>query len=53
MIVLFMVMSFIIGFVDRMCQSFFSGRILFQAQFLALLLLLIFYVSLSVGDKLF
>ena len=33
MIVLFMVMSFIIGCVDQVCQSFLSGCVLFSCYF--------------------
>ena len=54
MIVLFIVMSIVIGCVDQMCQSFLSGCVIFfQPSFLALLLLWIFDLSLPVGDKFF
>ena len=52
MIVLLMVMSFIIGCVDRMCQSFLSGCVFpfFPAIVLALSLWN-FGITLPVGDK--
>ena len=51
-IVLFMVVPFVIGCVDRMCQLFLSECVFFQLSFLALSLW-IFYLSLLVGDKFF
>ena len=50
MIVLFMVVSFVVGCVDRMCQLFLSECVFFQLSFLALSLW-IFDPSLLVGDK--
>ena len=54
MIVLFMIVSFIIGCVDRMCQSFLSECAFFpfDHSFLALSLW-IFDLSLPVGNKFF
>ena len=52
MIVLFMVVSFVIGYVDRMGESLLSEYIFFSSQFLALSLR-IFYLSLPVGDRFF
>ena len=52
MIVLFMVVSFVVGCVDRMCQLFLSECVFFQLSFLALSLW-IFDPPLLVGDKFF
>ena len=51
MIVLLMVTSFIIGYVDRTCQSFLSGClfVFFQPD----LIIMGFDLSLPVGDKFF
>ena len=51
MIVLFIVVPFVIGSVNRMCQSLLSERV-FSSCVLALSLW-IFYLSLPVGDKFF
>ena len=52
MIVLFMVVSFVIGCVDRMCQLFFSECVFFSIIVFDLVIM-IFYLSLPVGDKFF
>ena len=53
MIVLFMVVSFVIGCVGRMCQSFLSECVFsFQSWFLVLSLW-IFYLSLPTRDGFF
>ena len=45
MIVLFMVVSFVVGCVDQICQSFFPECVFLARSFG------IFYLSLPVGDK--
>ena len=56
MFVLFVAMSFIIGCVDRVCQSFLSGNpfffyFFFFSTIVFGLVVIIFYLSLPVGDK--
>ena len=51
-IVLFMVVSFVIGCVDQVCQSFLSECVFFSSKFLALSLWIV-DPSLPVGDKFF
>ena len=52
MIVLLIVVSFVIGCVDPMCQSFLSERVFFFIIVFGLVVW-IFYLSLPVGDKFF